>query len=355
MSYIHRLNNGHEVKPQSIVSSHIGDGDVIDSVPAVFQHDGLVLTPSVWGHSDKKGSPDYTEGNTIFHPSSECSEGHSFTPIQQIRDQTNIDSGSPAVPVFLRAGAKPISKLQKPSQIATVINERSSSSPMAPMFMTPGAKQINKTPKASQVEKVMVESIAYSPAAPQFVAPGAKQINKALKASEEVTVQADRIIQSPCIPTFVTPGAKQIWKSTLDDVTSQRSHMSDGDGGDSKRPVRRKVNTELFKDDAPEPPEFTMSLQDLTELTQSFNMKSGSSDCRPLTGSVECSVTCTTPVMPQMLSDQLEKLGMMPMGNVMPKCPNSAFRPLNSRIPRPPKLMGNYGFSYDQDENFPPV
>ena len=203
-------------------------------------------------------------GYRKFHPGSVCGEGEGLDRKYLVRGQTGVDSGSPAVPVFLMAGANPIDKLQKTSKLP-VNSERSKDSPLAPVFMTPGAKQINKTPKPRQLENVKGENIVHSPVAPQFLTPGVKQINKAMKASEEISVKSKTTIKSPDVPVFKMPGAKQIEKSSVGDVTTEKSQDEDVGDVDVRRPVRRRVNTELFKDgggdDAPRPPRLTMSLQ----------------------------------------------------------------------------------------------
>ena len=65
-------------------------------------------------------------------------------------------------------------------------------------------------------------------------------------------------------------------------------------------------------------------------------------------------MTPLTPVKPELLSEQLERLGMMPLSGAMPTCPGSAFRPVKSRIPQPLKLLGKYRFLNDPDENVLP-
>ncbi|XP_067675363.1 spindle and kinetochore-associated protein 3-like [Haliotis asinina] len=316
----------HVTQPSSLYVPHQGLSE--DSpTPALFKHNGLLVTPSLMG------------GRYIPQQTPDCNRMGCDLPQPMFTEDSPAPFLTPADKVaWRRPDVRP--------------NYDTQGSPVPPVLNTPGAKQINKQLYRETVKKPAFTEDNDSPIPPLLMTPGMKQISKTItvpQVSSTLNNKPDN--DSPVVPVLMTPGVKQIQKSVTD----------------MKAPSVPVPASSWDKE--PEMPEFTLSLQDITQLTQSFRLNNSTSCMNPPEAPTLLGKQIKdrdTPPLPELLSTRLANLGTMPGMSTVSSVPNTKAGDdtMSARIlkatqcdtPPPPTLFGKYNFTskYEHRENIPP-
>ncbi|XP_046571652.1 uncharacterized protein LOC124279820 [Haliotis rubra] len=315
----------HVPQPSSLYAPHQGLSE--DSpTPALFKHNGLLVTPSLMG------------GRYIPQQTPDCNRMGYHLPQPMFTE----DSPAPFVTPADKGGWR---------RLDVRPNYDTKGSPVPPVLNTPGAKQINKQLYRENVKKPAFTEDKDSPIPPLLMTPGMKQISKTITAPKVSTLSSKPDNDSPMVPVLMTPGVKQIQKSVTD----------------MKAPSVPVPASSWDKE--PEMPEFTLSLQDITQLTQSFRFNNSTSSINPPEAPVLLGKQIKdrdTPPLPELLSTRLANLGTMPGTSTVSSAANTKAGDdtMSARIlkatqcdtPPPPILFGKYNFTskYEHRENIPP-
>ncbi|XP_055954560.1 uncharacterized protein LOC126810987 isoform X2 [Patella vulgata] len=178
-----------------------------------------------------------------------------------------------------------------------------------------------------------------SPLSPVFRTPAFKQMHHKLKESEHHKIPQPSFEQrfdSPVPPVLQTPGMKQIKKGLDDRVEVDNSYISN----------YNTASITADDDEEPEPPELTMTFQELTELNTIYKYNTTVTEPKEpvsLTQKLGHKIENKTPPVLELLSTRLNKMGIMPDAS-----------PCKGDLPPPPPMLfGKYRFSQNQ-ENLPP-
>ncbi|KAK6170749.1 hypothetical protein SNE40_019062 [Patella caerulea] len=178
-----------------------------------------------------------------------------------------------------------------------------------------------------------------SPLSPVLRTPAFKQMHHKLKESEHHKIPQPSFEQrsdSPVPPVLQTPGMKQIKKSLDDRVEVDNTYISN---------YNTTSIAAAADDEEPEPPELTMTFQELTELSSIYKYNTTVTEPKEpvsLTQKLGHKIENKTPPVLELLSSRLNKMGIMPEAS-----------PCKGDLPPPPTLFGKYKFSQNQ-ENLPP-
>ncbi|XP_048239863.1 uncharacterized protein LOC124133549 [Haliotis rufescens] len=314
----------HVPQTSSLYASNQGLSE--DSpTPALFKHNGLFVTPSLMG------------GRYIPQQTPDCNRiGYGFP-----QPMFTEDSPTPFMTPADKGGWR------RPE---VRLNSEYQGSPVPPVLNTPGAKQIHKQLYREGVKKPAATEDKDSPIPPLLMTPGMKQITKTITAPKVTALNSKPDNDSPMVPVLMTPGVKQIQKT-----------------GGVKKAMPVPVPASSW-DKEPEMPEFTLSLQDITQLTQSFRLNNSTVSNPPEAPALLAKhmKDRDTPPLPELLSTRLANLGTLPGTSSLSSAPHTkaADDTMSARIlkatqcdtPPPPTLFGKYNFTskYKHRENVPP-